>query len=401
MPKASSPVVESRKGTVVWDLKTEAPDLVPLLPESARRRLTELHEAGTIPVARLIRPFVTGGYYRPARHVRSFYQRIDDWREPAVIAIKGSEIWSKDIKEAARAMTLGRKTLNHMDTFVMREFRVPLVYLQHEALGDSIKGVNIFRAVSSIFGCFPRLPLPLGVIRWPDVLLDKYRQDVYPLLSKTACGLVERNLTDGLAAYVYFYRGTSERLKHCTQSQLSPPFNLEMGSSSWELCDRWVTLFTQILASGYFPCVVTDWLWGSAVQDQNACMDGGFVDIDSMESMDEEPSLFAVNLLCSLQMLSHCIFWLTSRQTELSQNWIRHGNGFGTGLQHMALLPQVWKMVEFKFKFFQEQGFAVDQRLTAFLGGADPRDIIQQIITNLPPSPSYSHDDLLQLHTTP
>lgn len=366
--------VIARKGSVIWDLRTEAADLVDCLPASARTILDNIRQTGITFAARTTSPFDEPRFFRPSRHIRGFYQRVDDWQDgdsEAVVAYKGSEVWSEDLKSVAAAMSEGRTCLNKHDYFIMEEGKTPIVYLKHEAMSDAQKGLSLFRAVRSAFHYHPQLPLPLCVVQWPSVQLETYYDAVLPYLSPTAQAMVQRNLLNGIAEYVYFFPGSPARLRH----QEPDARQLTDLQDAFRTVDRWVTLFTQILCSGYLPCVLSNQKWGCCVQDQNVCMDGGFVDVDSVASLTEEPMMFGVNLLASVQMLAHSIYVFLSPSfiPEMAHpKVLSMGNVFGGSLHQMFFLPHVWRMVEKKFNQLS-LNIRVDERLVSIFG-AESRD---------------------------
>lgn len=400
--KSDQGEVTERAGTIIWDLQREAPELLKCLPESAAQTLSAIREGGLGFVARTASPFDGPSFFRPSRHVRAFYQRVPDWNggEEAVVAYKGSEVWSHDLGPLAAQMSEGRSCLNRLDIFVMKEGKTPFLYLTHEALRDATKAAQLFRAVRTNYPHHPRLPLPLCVISWSAPPLQEYLDTVSPHLSPTARDMVKRCLTDGVAEYVYFYPGAPTRLRHLA------PREREALLADWgqaqRLVDSWVTLFTQILCSGYVPVVLSNQNTGCILQDQNVCLDGGMVDVDSVERIADDPGMFALNLATSVQFLAHVIYVLLSPLfiRELSDpRIISMSNVFGGSVHQMLFFPHVWRMVENKFHAIKGS-VAVDPRLSAIFeaearGASALFPLLSQLKTLMPPAP----DEVLRKHT--
>jgi hypothetical protein len=386
-------------GTVIWDLATEAPELIPCLPLSVQAVLDGIRRTGNTRAARYIAPFDEGGFFRPERHVRAFYQQVEDWGDgDAVLAFKGSEVWSSDLRAVAAEMSQGRTCLNKHDYFIMGEQKTPILYLKHEALSDARNALSLFRAVHSTFCEHPKLPLPLIVVEWPSECLAAYRDAVLPFLSDTAKGMVERNLREGVAQYVYFFPGSPARLRHAKHNALQL---LEDMERTYRIVDSWVNLFTQILCSGYFPTVLSNQKWGCCIQDQNVCIDGGFVDVDSVEAISVDKTMFAANLLASMQMLSHSIFAFLSPlllTEDILQPVLGIENVFGGSLHHMLFFPHVWRMVQNRFNQFTASGITADRRLISIFEG-DGIKALTHMLIYLQPLMQRKTNEALRIHT--
>lgn len=396
LPMLPDAAIIHRPGEVIFDLAIEAPELLACLPEPAAHALGRLRQ-GQFPAARTIADYDTGRFFRPLRHVRSFYERVGG---SAVIAYKGSEAWADDLRPTVREMAEGRSCLNKNDTFIVNEGKIPVAYMTHEALGDARKALSLFSAVRSTFHESPALPLPLLVVQWPERAVSRYRDLVLPQLSATSRAMVERRLANGLAEYVYYFPKSPIRLRHAGVSGRELMANPARTAAR---VDAWVTLCTQILCSGYLPCVLSNQRCGCCVQDQNVCIDGGFVDVDSVEAIDDDPAMFVPNLLASLQILAHSLLcYLGPALPErLIAPVLQVANGFGDTLHAMLVFPHVWRMVEEKLNGFVAAGIRPDQRLVAIFGAGHGLSSLLEIAKHLTPlGEARAADKTLSAHTT-
>lgn len=311
-----SAVVETASGTIVWDAGTEAPALVEAVP-GLSRHLTALREA--VPVAHELRPFSAGAFTRPHRHLRAFYKSVPE----GVIAVKGSEPLAPGLTPHFAAMSRfridyparGKSLFSALEHFPLIEQKIPLAVTLEEAREDAGAAASVQSAHLARFGATARVPLPLLVLRWPDVAVEQHLAALSPLLSRRARRIVETQAAGGFGAFVYHYPAVPLRVAH-----LPAILSLTGHEPSWgaKLADfidpattieRWIDLVARLLVLGFLPGSIESIGVGHCLEIKNAVIDGGFVDLGSVQRMSEAttPQGFAEPLLAAIADLAKTI----------------------------------------------------------------------------------------------
>ncbi len=293
---------------LVFDLRQEAPELYALF----RRQYAGLANiAGALerrfPVTRTWAPFVGRRFVRPRYHFRTFYwsasnlpRRVQDLTAAGdgVLAFKGTEPLAEDIDDGLARQARHRLVLqtrpNH---FALHERKVPLAVSVGEVLTESRIGLEVQRAHVVAYGELARLPLPLLGLRWPSAVSERHRHRVERFLTPKSCEQLDRSWREGLGTFCYAYPVLPVRVSHWVaarpvRSMDSPRFQvLEewLGGSPLRIVEGWLRTTARLACLGYLPCSLenTDWTGrgrglGQACNPNNAVMDGGFADIDSI-----------------------------------------------------------------------------------------------------------------------
>jgi len=234
---------------------------------------------------------------RPVNHHRAFYWTLGPGR---VVAFKGTEIVAADLDDSIARLARGRRfELRHLDHYPVRERKVPFALRLGEALREAENAALLQAAYVARYRALARVPLPLFVFRWSDDEVARFRGQLAPHLTRYVLDLVDELLASGLGVYVYYYPGIPLRVR-----ELASPIDATL-----DAVDDWVKLVARILALGFFPCSYVQADTGQMIQDQNAVVDGGFVDTDSLHAMAEgaEPGEFRRHLAFSTRVLAHTI----------------------------------------------------------------------------------------------
>ena len=107
------------------------------------------------------------------------------------------------------------------------------------------------------------------------------------LLSKPALALAKQLLAEGLGIYVYYYPAPPVRVRDVDTLLAGLDFRqrlfaLMAACEPEQAIRRWTSTFVRILQLGLLPGTLASLHTGVCCQPQNACIDGGFVDMDSL-----------------------------------------------------------------------------------------------------------------------
>jgi hypothetical protein len=278
----------------VWEARAEWPEVERWIGAD----VTSALRAG-VPVLRDVHAVDHGPYLRPLGHRRAFYIRDAD----GVLAIKGSEPLAANFADfiaelAAERVhvelrlgtpavdrTLARADLDGLAKLAIVEGKVPGCVTVREALDEARAALAAQCAYVARHGRPARLPLPVFVGRWRDDVVAGVRD----VLAARLTPRVEAALAGGIAVYAYRYPSVPVRLAHVA---------LRDATSAREMHDRlaeiarhvdprralegWLALTAQLLALGFVAKSPETVVTGDALQVQNLCLDGGFVDASSL-----------------------------------------------------------------------------------------------------------------------
>lgn len=283
-------------------------DHAPVLREALQREDSWAYEQALeierlLPVATTAAPFETDGYFRPVRHVRAFYINGPH----GVIGIKGSEILTEDQTDLLTAGRLFRSPslsvtsvrsvsiLSLLERFPLLEHKVPGALLMSEAMHETLAAAEVQMAFLRRYGRLARLPLPLATFAWHADDVERFKKRLLPHLNKQTASIVARLIHEGLGCNAYYYPSSPRRVgqlmierpeinRHYSYADRASALRSEFD------CERaitgWLTLTAQLLALGFFPnSPYNNYCTGQCIQQQNAVLDGGFADVDSVQPM--------------------------------------------------------------------------------------------------------------------
>lgn len=288
---------------LVWDLRTEAPELVAQIP-GGDATLAPLTQPLDPPPS--VAPFRDEQRVRPHGHQRAYYQRIDGG---GVVAWKGTEPTCADFpawvaqmatQQVQVEVTLGspvrdvlttRAELRAIDKWPLVEGKIPGAYTVREGVAEARAAVAFQRAHLARYGTLARVPLPLVVVRWPAPIQAATRAALAPHLAPAA-----RELVDGavLGAYAYAYPTVPYRLYHLSVRDAQAGFGYRARLASFPpqiqprlVVERWLELVARMLASGFVPKDPAAVMTGDCLQPQNVTIDGGVADVGSVVASRE------------------------------------------------------------------------------------------------------------------
>ena len=264
-----------------------------------------------VPALRDVHGVDHGRYLRPRGHRRAFYVRDG----AGVLAIKGSEPLAANFTdflaelEAERVhvelrlgtpavdRTLTRAELSALGKLVLVEHKLPGCVTVREAVDEARAALAAQRAYIARHGRPARLPLPIFVGRWSDAHVTRVRDALAAHVSGRARHAVELALAGGIAVYVYRYPSVPIRLAHLAvpDAHTTTEMRDRLATISRHIDPRaclegWLELTARLLALGFVAKAPDTLVTGDCLQVQNLCLDGGFVDAESLvstSSLDE------------------------------------------------------------------------------------------------------------------
>jgi hypothetical protein len=284
----------------VWQAAAEWPEATRWIGDGVGAAL-----AAGVPVLRDVHPVDHAPYLRPPGHRRAFYLR--DPGGPGVLAIKGSEPLATNFGDfldevgAARVgievrlgspaidRTLSRAELSGLDKFPILEGKVPGAVTVREALAEARAALAIQRTHVARHGVPARLSLPVFLGRWPAAVAERVAAELGARMAGRGLELAVAALAGGLAVYVYRYPSVPVRLAH-----LAVPDARRGADVAGRLAaiarhvepraalDGWLGLTARMLALGFVAKDPRAVVSGDCLQVQNACLDGGFADVESV-----------------------------------------------------------------------------------------------------------------------
>jgi hypothetical protein len=333
-----------------------------------------------MPFARTCRTFSAGAYFRPAGHYRAIYMQGSG---QGVLAIKGTELFANDVRDTLVSIKHVRhphadKKHSNLEHFPIIEQKVPMAVLVDEAITEARKAQLFQAAYLERYGELANVPIPLIAIKWPERTVAAFRDTLMPLLSERAAELVDQRMARGLAAYVYFYRNPPLRAQHidaALEAKVAPHDGyrgrlaaLEERADPGQVVHDWIVLVARMLALGYMPCTHASHETGQCLRSMNAVVDGGFVDLDSMQLMSEIRSEdeFIETVLVSLQELSDTVVTFA-----LGSALSRSNIGPSTALIAQAAFALVRDQLRIAMEEEARHGAVFDPRLFSVLGRRD------------------------------
>lgn len=154
-----------------------------------------------------------------------------------------------------------------------------------------------------------------------------------------------------------------------------------------QVVDDWVRLFARMLGLGYLPCNLANIGVGQCVDPNNAILDGGFADLDSLQCIADIPdnARFYEAFAYSLASLAGVIQGFLVGSTRLQ---------FHSSMDPLSSLPihvvcvKLGRMIEEE----QANGAKFDPRILGFFANEDPLEILIILCREiLPPLDVASH----------
>jgi hypothetical protein len=395
--------VEVSPPDIAWSLDAEAPALAAALAATSpwvRAAYDGLRDR--MVVARTCRAFDAGRIFRPAGHYRAIYMRGPDEQggvqDDGVLAIKGTELFATDLEAMIASIKQTRhphadKKHSNLEHFPIIEQKVPMALLVEEGLAEARQAQRFQAAHLERYGELAAAPIPLLVIRWPDPVVAAFRDALVPALSERAAELVALRMAGGLGVYVYYYRNPPLRALHldaALESKVGAHDGyrgrlaaLEQRVEPRQVVADWVALVARMLALGFMPCTRASHETGQCLRSMNAVVDGGFVDLDSMQPLSALASEeeLVETLLVSLKELSETVATFV-----LGSALPRSNLGPSPALVSHAVFALVRDELRAAMEEEARRGAVFDPRLEGVLGRRDLFSGIDHVLAALYPA---------------
>jgi hypothetical protein len=238
----------------------------------------------------------TGAFFRPPAHNRCFYLRPRN--SGGVLAFKGLEPLAPGheqvLRNLQRTPTTGILTNQKRwaEHFALREFKVPGTMTLREAEEEATIAAAYQVRHLEAYDELAHIPLPLAVHSHGKEVHARVLAGLRPLLSRPAYERVVASSGTGLGAYVYYYPAVCTRVSELNRELPDGGFDERLARLSAQLdpaviIDRWVRNITRMFYLGYLPASYANYGTGQLCGAQNAVIDGGFVDADSLTPIQD------------------------------------------------------------------------------------------------------------------
>jgi hypothetical protein len=287
--------------------------------------------AGQLPLPPTCRAFLQGATFRPPRHNRSFYVRGEG---PGVIAVKGTEPLVADFGEllehvaAEISVAHASEPRRAAEHFASIERKVPCAVTLDEARGEASKALALHAASLRHYGALAHVPFPLGVLKLSDEVSARVMDRVRATVTGTALGQLEPFTRNGLGVLVNYYAGMPTRVSSLNHVLPTTSY-AERHERLFELLDpdvvmrSWSRQLARLLHLGFVPATPASGRTGNMCQPQNAALDGGFFDVDSVEPICTLPGPAAVADALAASMRS---FYYTVRSMLVERSYYHLGS---------------------------------------------------------------------------
>jgi hypothetical protein len=250
-----------------------------------------------LPLPLTVRPFVEPPFFRPAGSHRCTFLLFSDAVPNTLnktsnsgLAIKGMEPAVPDFETLLQDLRGACYSPHNIaEHFVFEEQKIPGCVSLPEAMREAECASAIQSAHLRAYGDLARLPIPLFVYRHSDEVQHMVAQSLRRSLSQAAFLAIQPQLTAGLGVYVYYYPAPPTRVRDVDFLLDGLDFRARVIALTTRVCNpddlirQWVRGFVRMLFLGYLPGSLASFRTGVCCQPQNACMDGGFVDLDSLQ----------------------------------------------------------------------------------------------------------------------
>lgn len=311
----------------VFTIAERAPRVQDALLAAVPWLAAELEQLGKqLPVPPASKPFVEGQMMRLPQSNRTVYfapRRLD---QPAssdrgVFVMKGQEPLCDDFERTLThlaSVQVGRT----LEEFALEEQKAPCSVFVAEALTEATRAVEVQAKHLEVYGGLARLPVPLLVHRHDDEVLALSAARFQRVLSSHAYAAIEPFVGRGLGTYVYYYPSLPLRALQVGRSLPEHvPTRLAMLRAVLDpeaLLQRWTQLFVRLVYLGYLPASRGVLLTGNCCQAQNAVVDGGFVDVDSITPIGD---LHGAAFWDALQLSVMSLAWTAYELLVRSPPW--------------------------------------------------------------------------------
>jgi len=234
----------------------------------------------------------------------------------------------------------------------------------------------------------------VSVFRHSTDTVGRTRDALRHHLSPAALERIGPELEDGLAVYLYYYPSVPTRARDVEYLLDGLDFRARTFKLVAEVCDPegvirlWVRGFVRMLYLGYLPGSLASFRTGICCQPQNACLNGGFVDLDSLTPIAElrdDTAVFAA-LQFSVDALIRTVRTLVAGSSDGTR-----GESTDNAVDVHYLSRYVSSLVEQSFETEVRPGLELDPRIARYF--APPRtyaELVDRLCTYYSPQTAFA-----------
>ena len=288
----------SASADVVFDLQRAAPEIyAALAAQSAGAAAAIDRLRQSIPVMPSALPGREGPVYRLQGHNRSICVLLGD--DPAtsdVIVLKGSEPLLPDFHSYVRWMTtrqFGAWPRPMSEHFPLFEGKAPGTVFLDEATREAEIALDVQRRHLVAYGGLMRLPVPVLVYKLPLAAETAVVSLLQSALSEPAFDRVAPHLSRGIGIFAYYYPGPPVRVHAVGRAAAFGPAPRTLAARHHIIgttMPGWFSIAARLLWLGFLPTSPLAWRLGDIFDANNACLDGGVCDVNSIYPMEKAPS---------------------------------------------------------------------------------------------------------------
>jgi hypothetical protein len=353
------------------------------------------------PAPPTVAAFSDGAFCRPPTSLRCFYYfprgAVDGDGAAGrlgALAFKGLEPCAPDFADLlADFRRPGPSPHAIGEHFVHEEGKVPGCLTLDEATFEAERAAAYQRAHLAAYGDLAHAPVPLFVLRHTDETVARVAAALGQQLSSPAMRVVERGLAGGLGAYVYHYPTLPIRVREIDALLQGLSFRDRMIALLCDACDpesvvqSWVREFVRMLYCGFVPASLASQRRGMCCQPQNACIDGGFVDLDSLTRFDELVDDAAV--LAAIQLSIDALIY-TVRILIVGGGDVARDDAPSACVDPHHIREYVLALLRGALEREARPGLPLDRRVPAYLSPAtDFGVLVERLAASQPRPPAF------------
>lgn len=275
---------------IVFDLDTAGPRVAAALRAAAPHLPAVLDRlrAG-VPLMASAAPGEQGDLYRLKGHNRSVCVALADDKSAAdVVVFKGTEPLLRDFDAYLEWMAttqFGAWPRPLAEHFPLFEGKAPGTVLLGEAMSEAEIALDVQERHLEHYGELLRLPVPLFVWKLRPADADAAIARLKAHVSAMAMERLEPHLRHGIGVHAYYYPGPPVRVHAAGRPAFMRPAPAALASHR-NIIERaipgWFTIAARLFWLGYLPTTPLSWRLGDVFDPNNACLDGGVCDINSL-----------------------------------------------------------------------------------------------------------------------
>lgn len=332
--------IATTKGEVVFDVESAAPDVFAALAAEAPRAVEAMSRlrSGGIPMMKSAAPGEQGDLYRLKGHNRSICISLTgDKRTADVVVLKGTEPLLSDFDHYLRWMAgtqFGAWPRPLSEHFSLFEGKAPGTVFLGEAMAEAETSLEVQQRHLRHYGGLMRLPVPLMVWRLNPAAEQAAIAALQAHVSGMAFERLGPHLAAGIGVLAYYYPAPPVRVHAAGRPAFLWPASSDLASKD-RLIDRaipgWVTIGARLLWLGFLPTTPLSWRLGDIFDPNNACLDGGVCDVNSIHPITAatQDGFFVRSVVMSMGGLRMAVARAFNVPLgELAQNYEQEMSGF-------------------------------------------------------------------------